>query len=105
MDKKDYTKIVLGVALLVSLGFNVSDLDMIDDNSTHSCDSPTFQALLRCDEGLSSTNKTCKRSFGTNKRCTEGWQEIVEDIVPQYISMYQTNAKEWDCNVVGCMNK
>ena len=92
MEKKTitYTMIGLSMVLLISLGFNISDLNMIDDNPTHSCDSPTFKAVLRCDEGLSSTTKTCKRSFGTNKRCTEGWNEI-EHLEPR------SNTKQWCC--------
>jgi len=92
MDKKDYTRIILGVALLVSLGFNVMP------EPTHTCESRELQAY--CFD-LSSTAKTCYTlpdKIG-GKRCTEGWQEI-EDI-----QIEQSFAKQYSCIVGGCVPK
>jgi len=71
MDKKDYTRIILGVTLLVSLGLNVMP------EPTHTCESRELQAYCF---SLSSTGKTCYTlpNYVGGKRCTESWQEIEE---------------------------
>jgi len=89
MDKKDYTMISLGLALLVSLGLNVMP------EPTHECDSRELQAY--CFD-LSSTAKTCytlPNKIG-GKRCTEGWNEI------EY-KQIQSNAVQWLCDTNECI--
>ena len=102
MDKKDYIIIVLGAVALASIGL------IVMPEPTHECDSRELKAY--CFD-LSSTGKTCYTlpdKIG-GKRCTEGWQEIEEDIeediVPQYNHLYQINTNECECNISGCVPK